>query len=206
MNIAGGEAADQMVRMMLSSGELVIRMSGSALKNLAAISFALARNHKKLYGKVRMGKILRETRDVRMFPMTPEQYRVFRKNAGQQKLLYAAIRDADEHGKLVDVVMPAAEVSRANVIFQRMMYHPQREHAEKPEPEQKSDPPKKDSRSGPGLRDTSLNSPICSENAEPKKTNGRTSVIERLKGYRAQLDNQHSRAPAREKSKNHRIR
>ena len=63
MNIGGGEAADQMVRMLLSGTEVVIRLSGSALKNLLALTLALARNHKKLSGKVNLGKMLRETRD-----------------------------------------------------------------------------------------------------------------------------------------------
>ena len=75
MNIGGGEAADQMVRMLLSGTEVVIRLSGSALKNLLALTLALARNHKKLSGKVNLGKMLRETRDLRQFSMTPEQYK-----------------------------------------------------------------------------------------------------------------------------------
>ncbi len=33
MNI-GGEAADQLVRMMLSGGEVAVRLTGSAMKNL----------------------------------------------------------------------------------------------------------------------------------------------------------------------------
>ena len=57
MNIGGGEAADQMVRMMLSGTEVMVRLSGSALKNLLALSLALARNHKKLSGKINLGKI-----------------------------------------------------------------------------------------------------------------------------------------------------
>ena len=77
MNIGGGEAADQMVRMLLSGTEVVIRLSGSALKNLLALTLALARNHKKLSGKVNLGKMLRETRDLRQFSMTPEQYKEF---------------------------------------------------------------------------------------------------------------------------------
>ena len=32
MNIGGGEAADQLVRMMLSFGEVSVRLGGSALK------------------------------------------------------------------------------------------------------------------------------------------------------------------------------
>ena len=38
MNVGGGEAADQMVRMMLSGGEVTVRLGASAIKNLAAIT------------------------------------------------------------------------------------------------------------------------------------------------------------------------
>ena len=74
MNIGGGEAADQLVRMMLTGTEAAVRLSGSALKNVLAISLALAKNHKRISGKVNLGKMLRETRDLRQFPMTLEQY------------------------------------------------------------------------------------------------------------------------------------
>ena len=46
MNIGGGEAADQLVRMMLSFGEVSVRLGGSALKNVLALSMALAKNNK----------------------------------------------------------------------------------------------------------------------------------------------------------------
>lgn len=36
MNIGGGEAADQLVRMMLSGSEVAVRLSGSAIKNMLA--------------------------------------------------------------------------------------------------------------------------------------------------------------------------
>ena len=62
MNIGGGEAADQLVRMMLSGGEVAVRLTGSAVKNLLAISLALAKSHKKISGKVRMGNLYLLTR------------------------------------------------------------------------------------------------------------------------------------------------
>lgn len=74
MNIGGGEAADQLVRMMLSFGEVSVRLGGSALKNVLALSMALAKNNKTISGKINLGKMLRETRDLRQFPMSPEQY------------------------------------------------------------------------------------------------------------------------------------
>ena len=131
MNVGGGEAADQMVRMMLSGTEVMVRLSGSALKNLLALTMALASNRKTLSGKVNMGKMLRETRDLRRFPMTPQQYKQFKKLAKKHKLLYSVIKDKDDKGKLMDVILPATELDRANAIFERILY------TLPPEPERK---------------------------------------------------------------------
>lgn len=122
MTVGGGEAADQMVRMMLSGTEVAVRLSGSALKNLLALTMALASNRKTLSGKVNMGKMLRETRDLRRFPMTPEQYKQFQKLAKKHKLLFSVIRDKDDKGKVLDVILPVTELDRANAIFERILY------------------------------------------------------------------------------------
>ena len=90
MNIGGGEAADQLVRMMLSGTEVAVRLGGSALKNMLALSLALAKNNKTISGRVNLSKMLRETRDLRQFPMTPEQYKEFSKLAKKQKILFSA--------------------------------------------------------------------------------------------------------------------
>ena len=94
MNIGGGEAADQMVRMMLTGTEVTVRLGASALKNLLAITLALAKHHKTLSGKVNMGKMLRETRDIRMFPMSPEQYQALKQRAVKQTILISPMRDS----------------------------------------------------------------------------------------------------------------
>ena len=122
MNVGGGEAADQMVRMMLSGTEVMVRLSGSALKNMLALTMALASNRKTLSGKVNMGKMLRETRDLRRFPMTPEQYKQFKKLAKKHKLLFSVIKDKDDKGKVLDVILPVTELDRANAIFERILY------------------------------------------------------------------------------------
>ena len=122
MNVGGGEAADQMVRMMLSGTEVMVRLSGSALKNMLALTMALASNRKVLSGKVNMGKMLRETRDLRRFPMTPQQYKQFKKLAKKHKLLYSVICGKDDRGKLMDVILPVTELDRANAIFERILY------------------------------------------------------------------------------------
>lgn len=134
MTIGGGEAADQMVRMMLSGGEVAVRLGGSALKNLLALTMALAQNNKTLSGKVNMERMLRETRDLRLFPMLPEQYKQFQKLAKKHKILFSAVKDRDGTGRVIDVVMPVTELDRANQIFERILYQgPPRQALERDE-------------------------------------------------------------------------
>lgn len=206
MNIGGGEAADQLVRMMLSGGEVAVRLGGSATKNLLAMSLALAKSHRKISGRVRMGKMLQQTRDLRVFPMTREEYREFRHKAREPKLLYAAIQNSRDPNSMVDVVMPATEVERANLVFQKMMYRqPESSKKEQPDrgrqPEKKPGMPKKDSRSGRASRDTGTNSPAHAESAARTTSDERPSVEGRLKDYRAHLDDLRKRVPARQKTK-----
>ena len=132
MNVGGGEAADQLVRMMLSGTEVAVRLSGSALKNLLALTMALAKNNKVLSGKVNMGKMLRETRDLRRFPMTKQQYKEFKKLAKKHKLLYSVIRDKTDRGSVVDVILPVTELDRANAIFEQILYTLPPEQERKP--------------------------------------------------------------------------
>jgi len=246
MNVGGGEAADQLVRMMLSGTEMSVRLGGSALKNLLALTMALAKNNKTLSGKVNLGKMLRETRDLRQFPMTPEQYKRFAKLAKKQKILFSAIRDKDDHGKLIDVILPVTELDRANMIFERLAYTPsvhqdrppersapQKEqerpqvpqqeqdraqsHGEQAQPQrpqngpvqqagrQEAAPPKKDSqlvRDSPGI---STRSSTLSDSERMRRMvegpTGRPSVEERLKGFRAQLDQRGKSVPTRDKTK-----
>ena len=137
MNVGGGEAADQLVRMMLSGTEVAVRLSGSALMNLLTLTMALAQNRKTLSGKVNMGKMLRETRDLRRFPMTKQQYKQFKKAAKKHKLLFSVIKDKDDKGRLMEVILPVTELDCANAIFERILYtlptEPERKPAQEPQ-------------------------------------------------------------------------
>ena len=131
MYAGGGEAADQTVRLMLAGCETAVRLGGSGLKNVMAISLALAKNNKQISGKVNLGKMLKETRDLRLFPMSNEQYKAFAKMAKPQKLLYSVIWDKDS-GK-IEVVLPVTELERANLIFKKMLYNMPEQEKQEPE-------------------------------------------------------------------------
>lgn len=202
MNIGGGEAADQLVRMMLSGTEVAVRLSGSALKNTLALTMALAKHNKVISGKVNLRKMLQQTRDLRQFPMTPEQYRQFSRLAQKQKILFSAIRDKDGRGKLIDVVLPVTELDRANLVFERIGLARRREET-KEHPVKEGMPSKKESPLGRDSPEISSRSASSRDVRTSTMTNERPSVEGRLNAYREQLTHREKAAPVKKRAKAH---
>ena len=145
-----------------------------------------------------MAKMLRQTRDIRQFQMTPEQYQQFKRLASRQKILFSAIRDADGRGKFVDVAIPAADLERANRVFSRIQFVPERENTERQgeQPEREERAPKKESRSG---RAWSATRETSTADRTSRTTSERPSVEQRLRGFQQQLAK--DRAPAKTRTK-----
>ena len=174
---------------MLTGTEITLRLTASATKNLLALSVALAKQHKQISGKTNMKKMLKDTRDIRVFPMTKTQYREFQKQAKPFRLLYASIQDKD--GGQIDLVLPATELDRANLVFEKMLYRqedkvPNKKSAEKTKATE--DPSKNVSRWPPDL--TATKSASERSKATPRQrttSNERESVMLRLEQYRSLL-------------------
>ena len=195
-----GDAAETVVRVMLTGTEITLRLTASAAKNLLALSVALAKQHKQISGKTRMKKILKDTRVIRVFPMTRAQYREFQKKAKPFRLLYASIRDRDGGGQ-IDLVLPATELDRANLVFEKMLYRQEdkssgKETVEKPK--EKEEPSKNASRWPPDL--TATRAGLVRSEAMPQSrttSNERESVMLRLEQYRQRLSGRATRVKKR---------
>lgn len=195
MNVGEGDAAEKVVRMMLSGGEIAVKLAGSGLKNGIALLLALYKNHRKVYGKTSFIKLLNQTRDVRTFTMTPEQFRQFQKESTKYKILYSAVQDTRRRNALVDLILPATEIERANKIFEKIRYVPKEEQAE-----QRSDPvKKKEPRSEPGSRDTRDNS--STRDSVQRKTSEKPSVEDKLNGFKAAQQKKAASARAKTKTR-----
>ena len=195
-----GNAAETVVRVMLTGTEITLRLTASAAKNLLALSVALAKQHKQISGKTRMKKILKGTRDIRVFPMTRAQYREFQKEAKPFRLLYASIRGRDRGGQ-IDLVLPATELDRANLVFEKMLYR-QEDKSSGKEPAEKSrgkeEPSKNVSRWPHDLTATRADSARSKAMPQSRMTSSeRKSVILRLEEYRKQLSGRATRVKKR---------
>lgn len=194
MNMGEGEAAEKAVRMMLSGGEVAVKLAGSALKNGAALLLALYRNHRKVYGKTSFVKLLNQTRDVRTFSMTLEQFRQFQKESMKYKILYSAVQDTRHRNAPVDLILPATEIERANRLFEKIRYMPKEQEQAEP---QGNPIKKKEPRSETGSRDT--RDSFSTRDNTRRRTSNKLSVEEKLKGFQAERQKQ--RAPAKAKTK-----
>ena len=188
-----GDAAETVVRVILTGTEITLRLTVSAAKNLLALSVALAKQHKQISGKTQMKKILKDTRDIRVFPMTRAQYRAFQKKAKPFRLLYASIRDRDSNGQ-IDLVLPATELDRANLVLEKMLYQQEDKASGKASAEkvrEKEEPSKNVSRWPPDL--TATRAGLGRSEATPQSrttSSERESVILRLEQYRSLLSEQ----------------
>ena len=134
-----------------------------------------------------MKKMLKETRDLRAFHMSSEEFARFKREARDFRLLYSSVRDKhSEHGG-VDVILPVTELGRANILFERIHYGQENASAqENTEPEPEKGCPSSQDWNGTRQKATSR------EYGEPSRrtstTSERPSVLKKLEGYKRQLE------------------
>ena len=192
-----GDAAEQVIRIALSGGEIALRLTGSLAKNAAAFLLALSKSNKVVHGKKSVKKLLRNTRDLRVFPMSREQFNAFKKKARQQKILYAGVRDKSFKSPTIDLILPMTEVERANIIFDTIGLKPDKE-AEASQQEQ-GNGKKKDSRSQSNSRSTKDKS--TSQNKGSKTNKEKPSVTAKLEAFDKIAKQQAAKPKARTRSK-----
>ena len=184
-----GEAADEVVRMVLNGSEVAIRLTGSAAKNLAAILVAWSKNYKKVYGKTygktSMMKLLRSGEELQVLSLTKEQYQDFKASARKQVLFAPFVDTKSEDGK-VDVVIEAKSIPLVNHILDRIGYT-------QIEPEKEKEPPKKDTpsrQSSSDIREQPSPKRFDRSPTEERNSSGKPSVIAKLEANRQLLEQQ----------------
>lgn len=130
------ETADLVVREGVQLSEQAIRLLASGAKNLAALLYALAKDQKKLYGKVSMNRLLQEGRPLQIFPLRAADLDEFKKRAKKVGLLFTVVQDKSSGSTCLDVITNVDHLSQANYILQQMGYLPQNREDKTPKKEQ----------------------------------------------------------------------
>ena len=76
-----GDAAEQVVRMSLETGEVAVRLAGSGAKQLAVLIYAILREQKKTAGKARLTNMLRSGKELKVFAVKDSDLQLFCREA-----------------------------------------------------------------------------------------------------------------------------
>lgn len=114
-----GEAADQVMRMMLNGAEVLIKLSGSGAKNAAVLLYSIARQQKKTKGAARLESMLRSGKPLKVYTFRDSDLPKFKEVAKQYGILYTVLKEKDRTGGVFDVMVRAEDESKIARITER---------------------------------------------------------------------------------------
>lgn len=118
-----GEAADQVVRMALQTGEVALKITGAGAKQLAVLIYAILKDQKKTKGRARLETLVRTGKPLTVFSVKESDIKEFVKEAKRYGVLYCAVRNPrDIKDGMVDLIVKEEDASRINRIVERFKF------------------------------------------------------------------------------------
>lgn len=114
-----GEAADQVMRMMLNGAEVLVKLSGSGAKNAAVLLYSIARQQKKTKGAARLESMLRSGKPLKVYTFRDSDLPKFKEVAKQYGILYTILKEKDKTDGVFDVMVRAEDESKIARITER---------------------------------------------------------------------------------------
>ena len=114
-----GDAAEQVVRLSLETGEVAVKLAGEGAKQLAILLYAILREQKKTKGKTRLTNMLRSGKELKVFAVKDSDLQLFCREAKKYGVLYCVLKDKDATDGLTDIMARAEDASKINRIIER---------------------------------------------------------------------------------------
>lgn len=120
---AGGETADQMVRMSLQGIEvasnIALKAGGSAAKSLAAMLYAVLTDRKKVRGKARLESMLKSGKELKVFAIRSEDLKLFCEEAKKYGVLYTVVKEKNNKNGICDIMVRAEDAGKITRIVDK---------------------------------------------------------------------------------------
>ena len=114
-----GDAAEQVVRLSLETGEIAVRLAGSGAKQVAILLYAILKDQQKTKGKTRLSNLLRSGKELKVFAVKDGDLKKFCQEAKKYGVLYCVLKDRDATDGITDIMVRAEDASKINRIFER---------------------------------------------------------------------------------------
>lgn len=118
---AGGDAAEQVVRLSLEGFEVAVRLSGSASKNIAVLLAAALKQEQKTKGKARLSNMIKSGKELKVFSIQYRDLKKFTQQAGHYGVLYCVLKNKfnKADNAVVDIIARAEDASKIERICDR---------------------------------------------------------------------------------------
>ena len=119
---SSGDAAEQVVRLSLEGTEVVLKLTGSAAKNIAAALYTILKNRdkNKIAGHQRLTAMLKSGKELKVFSVGEEHLKQFTREARRYGVVYCALKGKEPAPDgLVDIMCRAEDASKINRIVER---------------------------------------------------------------------------------------
>lgn len=184
----GGEAADQMVSYAFKGGEVVLRLSGAAAKNLAVYLTALLKQGGPSKGKTTLKRMIADGKELTVQRIDADQIPYFNAMAKKYGVMFVAVRDKQNPDGKCDIMFRLEDSARVNRIFDRLAIseHPDVAHIKSEiirSKEEKKNPQKARSRSDKDPSPSARTSPTRRATGETKPSVRKT--LQAIKKTRA---------------------
>ncbi len=114
-----GEAAEQVVRMMLEGSEVLIKLTGSGAKNAAVLLYSILKQQKKTRGSAKLTNMLKNGRQLKVYTFKREDLKQFQKCAKEYGILYSVLKDKKDRDGVFDVLVRAGDDSKLTRVIER---------------------------------------------------------------------------------------
>lgn len=191
------EAADLVVKEGIQATESVVKLAGSALKNVAALLLALKRQDNKVVGQTNAKRLARDPAPAVVIPLKREDMAQFKKLAKEYGILYFIAQKRGSTAGYVNVVSNQNYAAQLNAVMEAMAY-PIPEKAQGEEAPKKAPPRVQPEKSSPerGIGSTpSQTASAATEQDAPAELS--ESVRARLEGLKAMSEQTHSKQRGR---------
>ena len=198
-----GEVADLMVKESLQAGETAVKLTASAVKNVAALLAALAQADYKITGRASARKLTKDPAPSVVVTLKTEDIARFEQLAKKEYgILYVLAKPNGKIGSTVDIISTERYAAKLNAVMQAMGYPlpdqqtQGKEAASKEDGAKKAIPRAQQGKSSPERGNDSKVQTRTPDNPQPE---GKPSVRGRLAALQAASKSMEKSAPIRQK-------
>ena len=115
------DSAEQLIRLYFEGAEFLLKISGSATKNIVAALYAMSKDKKVSKGKTRLVNMLKSDKELKIFSIKKNEMKIFAKQAKGYGVLYCALinKKNKNFDDMVDIMVRAEDAPKINRIIER---------------------------------------------------------------------------------------